>query len=190
MFDPGNINDVIRCRRAVFPMMYNDRPIEREIIRQILLNANWAPSHKLTEPWRFKVMTGKALQDLGQELARLYKMKAGDRFSEIKYKKNLENPSRSACVIAICMQRDPKESLPEWEEIAAVACSVQNMWLTCTAYNIGSYWSSPDTISDIGDFLQLANGERCLGFFYMGYYDTAIAPTQRKPIEGKILWME
>ena len=87
------------------------------------------------------------------------------------------------------MQRDPKESLPEWEEIASVACAVQNMWLTATAYGIGAYWSSPKSIYGSSEFLGLKDGERCLGFFYMGYYHSKELKGIRKPIEDKVKWM-
>ena len=45
------------------------------------------------------------------------------------------------------MQRDPGERIPEWEELASVACAVQNMWLSATSYGIGAYWSSPKVYS-------------------------------------------
>ena len=45
------------------------------------------------------------------------------------------------------MQRDPNESIPEWEEIASVSMSVQNMWLMATNLNIGGYWSSTKLIN-------------------------------------------
>ena len=77
----------------------------------------------------------------------------------------------------------------EWEEVAAVACAVQNMWLTTTAYDIGAYWSSPGYIKDIGPFLKLAEGERCLGFFYMGHHDTPDIPRNRQPINDKVEWL-
>ena len=35
------------------------------------------------------------------------------------------------------MDRNTENLIPEWEEIAAVSMSVQNMWLTCTANEIG-----------------------------------------------------
>ncbi len=184
------ITPLIRQRRAIFPKMYTDRPIPHAVLLEILENANHAPTHKLTQPWRFKIFTGEARKKLGAELARLYKARIGDLFSERKYQKTLLKPNQSAYIIAICMQRDPAQSIPEWEEIAATACAVQNMWLTCTAHNIGSYWSSPATINDIGPFLQLKEGERCLGFFYMGYYEGEVPPTPRTPIADKIAWID
>jgi nitroreductase len=36
----------------------------------------------------------------------------------------------------------PSPQLPEWEEVSAVACAVQNMWLAGTAAGVHGYWSS------------------------------------------------
>ncbi|MCR9098556.1 MAG: nitroreductase [bacterium] len=189
-FTPEQTTELIRRRRAIFPKTYIDKPIPRAIIEEVLENANWAPTHRFTEPWRFRVFTGESRARLGERLADLYKMKAqGELFSERKYEKNLQKPLRSGCVIAICMQRDPEESVPEWEEIAAVACAVQNMWLTCTAHGIGSYWSSAKALQQDREFLNLKEGERCLGLFYMGYHNLPELPGKRGPIEEKVTWM-
>lgn len=191
------INDIIQKRRSVFPPSYNDKDIPKHIIEQILENANYAPTHKLTEPWRFRILRGSSenrgnapLQRLAAFLVDDYlKNTSVDQRSEAKLKKMAENPLRSNCVIAICMKRHA-ELLPEWEEIAAVAAAVQNMWLTCTAYGIGSYWSSPGAIHRIGEFLELGDDEQCLGLFYMGYYDDVLPKQKRQPIEAKCIWIE
>lgn len=191
MISPEQLNTLIRSRRAVFPASYSKRPIERNVLEEILENANWAPTHKRTEPWRFKVFSGAALQRLAGYLGDAYKAQTPPEFfSEIKYRKTIEKPLQSACVIAICMQRDPQSSLPEWEEMAAVACAVQNMWLSCTAYGIGAYWSTPGSILKADDFLGLKAGERCLGLFYMGYVDGPIPEGKRNAIADKVEWIE
>ena len=164
------IFDLIARRRAVFPAQFNEKPISDKDIQKILEAANWAPTHRKTEPWRFKVVTGKGRARLGIFLAQKYR-EITPKPKQIKIKKLLENPQRAAVVIAICMQRDPEERLPEWEEIAAVAMAVQNMWLCCADLGIGAYWSSPALIEYMDEFFDFKEGERCLGFFYMGYYD-------------------
>lgn len=192
-----DINDLIKKRRSVFPPSYNDKEIPKHIIEHILENANYAPTHKLTEPWRFKILRANSDKSGGAPLQRLAAFLVEDYIqntsielrSEIKLKKMAENPLRSNCVIAICMQRH-EALLPEWEEIAAVSAAVQNMWLTCTAYGIGSYWSSPGAIDRIGDFLNLNEGEKCLGFFYMGYTDEPLLVGKRGAIEDKCVWIE
>ena len=92
---------------------------------------------------------------------------------------------QSALVIAICIQRDLKESIPEWEEIAAVAMAVQNMWLYSSSVGIGGYWSSPKLINYLSDHIKLEKGERCLGFFYMGYYSEKNVERVPGSIENK-----
>ena len=74
------------------------------------------------------------------------------------------------------------------EQRAALACAVQNMWLTCTSLGIGSYWSSPKSIINASGFLDLSEHEECLGLFYMGYTDITNLPAKRGTIEDKIEW--
>ena len=187
---PELVSELIRKRRSIFPKSYNGQPISTAIIEEMLENANWAPTHRLTEPWRFQVFRGAALNRLGDYIGDYYRNNTPhDEFSEVKFIKAKENPKLSACVIAICMQRDAKARVPEWEELAAVACAVQNIWLTCTTYGIGSYWSTPKAALEGNDFLGLREGERCIGLFYMGYHDLPELPGKRMPVNEKTIWI-
>ena len=182
------IFDLIRSRRSVFPQQYNDTPISREDLNRVLEAANFAPTHKRTEPWRFKVIQGETRRKLGLFLSLKY-MESDAKPQQFKTQKLLENPQRAAAIICICMQKDPGESLPVWEEVAATAMAVQNMWLCCTELGIGCYWSSPGLIRYMGEFFDLADGEECLGFFYMGYYDGPIPEVDRRPWTDKVEWL-
>ena len=183
------IFDLIKERRSIFPPQFTDKPISRETIEKILEAANWAPTHKKTEPWRFKVLMGEKKQELGAFLSAKYQ-EVDPMPKQMKIKKLQYNPSNSAAVIAICMQRDPKESLPEWEEIASVAMAVQNMWLCCTELGVGTYWASPGLIKFMDEFFDLKEGERCLGFLFMGYYEGDVEPSSRTPISEKVEWLD
>lgn len=188
---PVEVSQLLHKRRAIFPKSYINKPIPKAIIETVLENANWAPTHKLTQPWRFKVFTGAGLEKLAQYMGAFFKDNTPkEQITQEKYEKSMENPRRAACAIAICMQKDPDNRVPEWEEIAATAMAVQNMWLTCTAYDIGCYWSSPKSILEANEFLKLKEGERCLGLFYMGYHNMPEIPGKRTPIEEKVEWME
>ncbi|MBM1105647.1 nitroreductase [Aurantibacter crassamenti] len=183
------IFDLIQKRRSVFPAQYIDKAISKSDIEKVLEAANWAPSHRKTEPWRFKVMQGEAKEKLGLFLSLKY-METDPKPKEIKVKKLIENPKRAGAIIVICMQRDPNESVPEWEEIAATAMAVQNMWLCCTELGIGSYWSSPGLLKYMNEFLEFNDGEKCLGFFYMGYSDDEPAEATRGSIDEKVVWLD
>lgn len=184
------ISNVIRTRRSIFPTQYIDREIDDSIIKEILENANWAPNHKITQPWRFKVLKGQALGRLADFMAEKYKEEfLGEKFLEKKYQKLKSNPRKAAAIILICMQRDPENRLPDWEELAAVAAATQNMWLTSHVFGIGSYWSSPSLINQMDEHIHMNDGEKCLGLFYMGYYKDLPTAPKREAIDQKVEWI-
>ena len=185
------VTELIRLRRSIYPHQYLDRPIPKEIILEILENANHAPTYFKTEPWRFKVLQGNKKAELGHFIANFYKANApADKFNEKKFHKIIQKPKDAAVVIAICMQRDPKERLEEWEELAAVSMAVQNMWLTCSAHNIGCYWGTPKAAIKAHELFDMNEGEKCLGFFFMGYVDNAQGSQKRGDISEKVVWLD
>lgn len=187
----SEISELIKNRRSIFPPSYNGTPVSKEFVELLLENANWAPTHKKTEPWRFKVVYGESIEKLGTYLSDTYTdITPDDKFSPFKHKKIQDNCKAASCIIAICMQRDEKEHLPEWEEVAATAMAVQNMWLTCTAAQVGCYWSSPAMINYMNDFFDMEDGERCLGFFYIGNYNNEDEfVSKRGSIKEKTVWI-
>ncbi len=182
---------IIRERRSIYPPTYTDQIVENHIIEEMLENANYAPTHRLTEPWRFKVIAGDKREGLGELLGTYYRsVTTAETFKESKHQRLLEKARRSSHIIAICMQRDEAERVPEWEEVAAVAMAVQNMWLTATAHNVGAYWSSPGVINSEAchHFLHLKASERCLGFLFLGYHNMPKAAPKRTPMASKVEW--
>ena len=89
------------------------------------------------------------------------------------------------------MSRERNKTIPEWEEIAATAMAVQNMWLSCTARNIGCYWSTPKFANKLHEYLGLKRNEKCLGFFYLGMFKHKnLNKTKRENITEKIRWFD
>jgi nitroreductase len=186
------ITEVIRTRRSVFaPQFKPGETIPDEIIWQALENANWAPTHKLTEPWRFTVFTGKGLQKLAEQQAAIYKQYAGPKFKQNKYEQLQVMPLQCSHVIAIGCKRNTGQ-LPEMEEIAAVACAVQNIYLTISAHEgIGGYWSTGGItfIEEAKPLFGLLPEDKLMGFFYLGYIQTPSVAGKRKPIQEKVTWV-
>ncbi|DAZ96560.1 TPA: hypothetical protein N0F65_011784 [Lagenidium giganteum] len=186
--------ELIAHRRSIFPQDYDQtRTVPKEIIDKMLESANWAPTHARTEPWRFIVFsTPEARRRLGVKEAELYKkMVPADKFIEKKYQKKVKSKEQSSYVIAICMERQKSEKLPEVEEVCAVACAVQNMHLTATSYGVGAYWSSGGPIfsDEMKEFLGLGEKDKCLGFFYVGYPTGEHPKGARRSISEKVTWV-
>jgi len=182
------VESLIKNRRAVYPVQYSDVPVTKEEIITLLEAANWAPTHRRTEPWRFKVMQGEVQGKFADFLAEKYK-ESTNNFSEVKYNKYKTNPRKAAAIIAICMKRDPAESIPKWEEIAATSMAVQNMWLQASAMQIGAYWGSPAVSKYFHEFIPLDEGVTCLGFLYLGKLKENLPEGHRKTsIHEKVTW--
>lgn len=182
------LSSIIQRRRSIFPPSYTGEEIPVEVIKQVLESANYAPTHKLTQPWRFIVCRNEGKRKLGLELARLYKEQTPPaQFLQKKYDGIAQKADQSSCVIVLNAQFHP-DIIPEWEEIAAFACAVQNMALTAEALKIGAYWSSPGMISDLSTYFGLAPDEKCFGLFYMGFHEDEPRPARRTPIEEKVRW--
>lgn len=184
------LSNIIKRRRSIFPVSYTQEEVPVEVIRQILESANYAPTHKLTEPWRFIVFRNEGKIKLGQELARLYKESIPlNQFLQKKYDSITEKAEQASCIITL-NARLHGDKIPEWEELAALACAVQNMALTAEALQVGAYWSSPGMIADLKEYLNLGEHEKCFGLFYMGYHNEDPREAKRTPIEEKIKWVE
>ena len=137
-------NELIHDLRSVFPEDYTGEKVDDVIVKQMLENARWAPTHKMTEPWRFLVFTGDGIKALAQAQSDLYKVvtETDQTFKENRYSKLLNGPGLSSHIIVVIMKRDEKRSVREVEEIGAVFCAIQNMYLTASAYGVGCYLST------------------------------------------------
>ena len=82
------------------------------------------------------------------------------------------------------------EEITELDELMATACAVQNMYLTCSAYGLGAFWATGAV--SIGEgmrkFTGLADGDRALGLFYIGYPAIEWPKGYRAPLEKSVTW--
>ena len=168
-----SLEQIIKGRRSIFPKQMSGESVPQSVIDKMLELANWAPTHRNTEPWRFKVYSGESMNALLDLCKDCYvKTTPSEKFKSIKLEKIDERKEQVSHIVAICMNRNENNSLvPEWEEIAATAMAVQNMWLALSETNkYGGYWSSPAYAmgDDFRKFLKLERDERCLGLFYVG----------------------
>jgi nitroreductase len=188
----SSISDIIKNRRATPPGLFAKREISREIIEALLESATWAPNHKKTEPWRFKIFRGAAKNKFAKDAFELLKQKQTEGYSAApeKIEKFATTMERVPVAIAIVLQRDAAKRLPEWEEIAAVSMAVQNMWLHATELGLGAFWATPAFIELFDDLLGIETGQKCLGFFYVGEIMMDYPSPGRGELAGKIEWLE
>ena len=76
------VSQIIAKRRSIFPHQFNGKEINKKSIQELLTNANTAPTHRLTQPWFFKVFSGNSKMKLAKEL-----INQKENYSEIFEKK-------------------------------------------------------------------------------------------------------
>src|SRR5688572_32571467 len=187
------LNSLIQKRRSTFPKDYTGEKVDDAIVQQMLENANWAPTHKFTEPWRFIVYTGEGRKKLAELQAAVYKQKtqADGTYKEERYQNLLIKPFESSHIILVYMKRDEKKSVPEIEEIGAVFCAIQNIYLTARAYGIGCYLSTGGVtyFQESKSAFGLSAEDILMGFIQVGIQKPdARLEGRRKPVEEKTIW--
>ncbi|MBK8607682.1 MAG: nitroreductase [Chitinophagaceae bacterium] len=192
MMNAVSFNELARNRRSTFPDQFvAGKKVEDNIINEIITNASWAPNHGKQEPWHFTVFSGDGLQKLASWQSELCKELAGENFKEITYSKLQQNPLKASHVIALCMKKTANKNIPEVEDVAAVACAVQNIYLSVTAYGLGGYWTTGGVTykEKAKEFFGLDKEDKLMGFFYIGYIAIPTTGVTRKPLEEKLTWI-
>lgn len=185
----NDVLNAIHFRRTVNQNSFTDQDISQEDLLTILEAANAAPTHKRTQPWRFVVFRKEGLERLGTELARIYKsITPPEKYAEATEQNMAKKATMSNVAIAIVVNYTG--DVPEWEELAATAASVQNIWLASHSLNIGGYWATPGLINHLGGFLNLEENQKCIGIFYLGHHNAEAREPARTPIQDKIRWEE
>jgi nitroreductase len=191
-YNLSEITEIIRNRRTIYPEQFSDRKVHKEQIELILQNAQWAPTHGNTQPWRFHVFMEQSKERLSQFLGTTYlALTPKELQNDAKLAKLMRRPILSSAVIAVSMARQKEKKILEIEEVEAVACAIQNMHLTCTAYDLGLFWSTPKLIysKEMNDFLGLSEDDKCLGLIYLGYPNIEWPESHRIPLEYHTQWL-
>ena len=192
-YSVSDLTEIIRDRRTIKPPQYSEREVQKDLLEQILVNGTWAPTHGMTQPWRFKVFMGGSRARLAEFLAEEYKAStAEDRFIAAKYEKLKKTPMQSSVAVVVYMSRQEEERITEFDELMAVGCCIQNMYLTCTAHGLGGFWSTPRLMHNVGmkQFLGIGEKDRCCGVFYIGYPKGEWPKSYRKPLPELIEYVK
>jgi F420 biosynthesis protein FbiB-like protein len=147
-----NLMDIIRGRRSV--RRYQDRPVPRELIEEILEAARWAPSPHGRQPWRFAVLTRDAPKRalaaaMGDEWRRQLALDGqAPEVIESRFAKSRERIIRAPAIVIPCLYLADLDVYPDADRSAAEAtmaiqslgCAVQNMLLTSYSLGLDSGW--------------------------------------------------
>lgn len=142
------------------------RAPRRAEIERLLDAAVRAPSHHLTQPWRFVVLAGSALDELAEAWA------AGTETDGKDPSGIAEKAHRAPVVIAVIAKPhvgNPK--VVEAEEHHAVGAAMQNILLAAHDAGLGAMLRTGPAarMKEVRDYLGASGDEYVGGFIYLGY---------------------
>ena len=180
-----------RTRRTIKPaLMEGSRGIAHELLTEILEDAHWAPTHGLTQPWRFHVFTGAGRVRLADALQSLYdKTTPEAEISPEKRAKLREGPLQAPVCVSVAALVESGGRISRSDEICATACAVQNLMLSAHQRGIGSFWSTPPVAChpEFATWLGLDSRHMPLGLVYLGYSKEGAAPqSTRVPLDERV----
>ena len=91
------------------------------------------------------------------------------------------------------MKRGTNPKIPRLEEISAVACAIQNIWLLASSMQIGMYWGTGGMVhhSAMKSYFSLSEEDEMMGLLFLGYSDLEWPKGRRiVPMEEKVQWIK
>ncbi len=171
-------------------------PVQRELVEQVLESGIHAPNHKITEPWRFHVFSGKGRGEFAKARAELAAIQAAeesedDEMASGRISRERKKAFRAPVIIAVISLagRDEIETL---ENYAACAAAVQNMQLTAHDLGLASIWRTGSMAyhDHLRKFFDLSEGDTIVAYLYLGYPDMGLRPRRRAPAAELTTWHE
>jgi nitroreductase len=186
------VTQAIQSRRSVGRVKQD--PVPRELVEKILESAVHAPNHKITEPWRFHVFTGKGRGELARaraELARILAETEGEEeeLAAGRISRERKKAFRAPVVIAV-ISRGGRDEVETLENYAACAAAVQNMQLTAHALDLATVWRTGLQAYHpyMREFFGLEAGDKIVAYLYLGYPDVEERSRRREPASSKTIW--
>jgi nitroreductase len=137
-----------------------------------------APDHGRLQPWRFRLIRGKAINDLA-ELAISASRSAGKPLTPEKEATTRRWLSKVPLVIAIACKLDHSNTkIPEHERLLATGAAVTNMLNAAHMLGYGAFWSTG--LGTYIDEVSEALGFDALDYRFMGFLAIG-TPIQSSP---------
>ena len=136
------LEDLIISRRTVHDFIPNKIP-DKNLIKDAINVACWAPNHHLTEPWHFYLLGQETITSICKLNREMILDTQGAENAEKKFKRWRNIPG---WIIVTC--KKSKDNITYQEDYAACCCAIQNLMLSLWSNNIGTKWSTGAVIRD------------------------------------------
>lgn len=167
------LEDAIRGRRT--HKAYGPEPVAPAVLDELLELARWAPSHNLTNPWRFRILGPAAL-------ARLKAAAGPDAAAKL---------DRAPTLIAVS-QVIADDPLQDAEDRDATAVAAYIVLLAAHGRGLAGYWRTPAVLREPAGraALRIPDTERPLGLLHLGHPRQDQRTPDRAPVTAVVTYLD
>ncbi len=160
------LEQAIRTRRT--HKAYAAPPLDRATLDELFELARWAPNHKLTNPWRFRVLGPRALAAL--------KAATEDRVAAAKL-------DRAPTLVAVSARQTGDPVMDE-EDMLATGAAAYIVLLAAHGRGLAGYWRTPGVLRCAAGRAALGVGEdeHVLGLLHLGHPRQEPRVPERAPV--------
>jgi nitroreductase len=160
-----DVEAAIRSRRT--HKQFGRAPVDEAVVRDLLDLARFAPNHKLTQPWRFRLLGPETRGRLNEAVGEKEAMKLGR--------------APTLVLATALLSGDPHTDA---EDLHATACAVYAVLLGATARGFASYWRTPAALEEPAAraVLGLEARERIVGLIHLGPLVSEPPEKERLPL--------
>ena len=168
------LEEAIRTRRT--HKAYAAQRLDRATLDELFELARWAPNHKLTNPWRFRVLGPQALERL--------KRAADDPIAAAKL-------DRAPTLVAVTATQSGDPVLDE-EDMLAAGTAAYVVLLAAHGRGLAGYWRTPGVLRTPQGraALGVPDDERVLGLLHLGHPRQQPRAPERAPVEAVASYLE
>jgi nitroreductase len=169
------LDEAIRTRRT--HKAYAPEPLDRATLDELFELARWAPNHKLTNPWRFRVVGPQALERL--------KAAAEDPIAAAKL-------DRAPTLVAVSATQSNDDPVLDEEDVLATATAASIVLLAAHGRGLAGYWRTPGVLRTAAGraALGVEDGERVLGLLHLGHPRQEPRVPERAPVDEVAAYLE
>ncbi|MEO7962379.1 MAG: nitroreductase [Gemmatimonadaceae bacterium] len=185
-----NVSDAIAARRSI--RTFVDREPTREELSQLFDDANLAPNHRMTQPWRFYVLGREARAAYGLALGNRKAKKATDEANAEVIRRETSDLHRahpSMVVVSMTLNENPE--IRE-EDYAATMMAVQTLCLSAVAHGLGAHIRSGAIMDDPAAraAARVPDGERIVAVLTVGEPREIPPAKPRRPAAELTHWVD
>ncbi len=148
-----------------------------------------APDHGRLRPWRFLVLEGAALEELGEAYARAAAARDPQAGADVLDRAR-GKPQRSPVLVAVIARLTPHETVPAWEQLIAAGAAAHNLCIAATAHGYGSMWRTgwyarhPQVLAHLG----VGAEEQLVALIHLGSVAEGYRPPPREVDTSCVTW--